>query len=143
MVNYWIAVASREHVLCGKEGGFCQVCHGKGGPLKQMDAEDWIVYYSPTEIYGETIPSRKFTAIGKIKANDPYLYQMSEDFIPWRRDVDFFPANEALILPLIDKLSFIQNKTRWGFPFRRGCFKVPQEDFILIANSMGIDIGRI
>lgn len=135
---YWVAVASREHVKRGVAGGFAQVCHGKPGPLKQMTTGDWIVYYSPTERFGEKMPCRKFTAIGRVKSREPYQFQMSPDFIPWRRDVDFLSAKEAPIETLIDSLSFIQNKQRWGFPFRRGCFSISLNDFQLITANMGI-----
>ncbi len=27
----------------GVAGGFCQLCHGKSGPLKQMSQGDWII----------------------------------------------------------------------------------------------------
>lgn len=138
MPKYWIGVASREHVLRGVSGGFCQVCHGKGAPLKQMQPEDWLIYYSPTEKFGQSISCRKFTAIGKICAGEPYLFRMSEEFIPWRRNVMFYAAQEIAIEPLIDTLSFISDKRRWGFPFRRGCFSISFSDFSLIANQMGI-----
>lgn len=138
MTKYWMAVASREHVLRGLKGGFCQVCHGKPGPLKLMSEDDWIIYYSPTEKFGVKIPYQKFTAIGQMKHTPPYLFKMSEDFIPWRRDVQFYSAKEVSILSLIDKLSFIQNKSRWGFPFRRGCFSIDYKDFTAIASLMGI-----
>lgn len=138
---YWIAVASREHVQRGVAGGFAQVCHGNLNPLKRMTAGDWVVYYSPTLKFGEKMPCRKFTAIGRIKPGEPYAYRMSEDFIPWRRDVLFLSAEEAAIEPLIDALAFIQNKQHWGMPFRRGCFSIPFSDFRLIASSMGVDIS--
>lgn len=137
---YWIAVASREHVRRGVAGGFAQVCHGKPGPLKQMKADDWIVYYSPTEQFGEKMPCRKFTAMGRVKPGEPYQFQMSSDFIPWRRAIAFITANEVSIKPLIDSLSFIQDKQRWGFPFRRGCFSISFDDFQLIASGMGVII---
>jgi len=137
---HWIAVASREHVVRGITGGFCQVCHGMGGPLKLMTADDWIVYYSPTERFGEKIACQRFTAIGRVKAREPYQYSMNPDFNPWRCDIEFLLAKEAPIAPLIDNLSFIVNKQKWGFPFRRGCFSVSLEDFQLIASSMGINI---
>lgn len=138
MTKYWIAVASREHVMRGVNSSFCQVCHGKPGPLKQMAKDDWIAYYSPTDVFGQTKPCRKFTAIGRVKAGEPYLFRMSEDFVPWRRDVGFYQADEIAIEPLIEQLSFIQDKQRWGFPFRRGCFPVSQDDFSLIATKMGV-----
>ena len=140
MPKYWIGVASREHVKIGVENGIAQVCHGKGGPLKRMTPGDWIIYYSPVEIFNEKTPCRKFTAIGKIDKNDPYEFCMSKDFIPWRRDVTFIRAQDVAIEPLIGNLSFIKNKTRWGFPFRRGCFEISETDFFVIANAMGAKI---
>jgi len=138
MTKYWVAVASREHVLRGIKGGFCQVCHGKGAPLKLMQEGDFIIYYSPTEEFQKPEVCRKFTAIGKILLKMPYLFEMSKDFVPWRRDVSFIKAQEVSILPLIDKLSFIQNKSKWGFPFRRGFFEIQESDFILIASAMHV-----
>ena len=142
MTKYWIAVASREHVKRGVEVGIAQVCHGKCVPLNQMKEGDWIVYYSPKEEFGGKAPYQRFTAIGRVKKGVPYQFKMSEDFMPWRRDVDFILAHEAEISPLIDALAFIQNKKQWGFPFRRGCFAVTIGDFQLIAKSMGVEVGN-
>lgn len=138
MARYWIGVASNEHVQRGVEGGFAQVCHGKSGPLKCMSEGDWIIYYSPTLHFGGKVPCRSFTAIGKINSNELYPFAMSADFIPWRRSVSFLLTNEISILPLLDKLTFIKDKKRWGFPFRRGCFEITQVDFELIAHAMGV-----
>lgn len=137
MSKYWIAVASREHVKKGVAGSFAQVCHGKGEPLKRMVPGDWLIYYSPVEIFGQKIPCRKFTAIGRIKEKNPYQSPMSDDFISWRRDVVFELAQDVPIEPLIDELAFIKNKSHWGFPFRRGCFEISGKDFQLIAKNMG------
>lgn len=139
MTKYWIAVASYNHVKQGMSEGICQVCHGKPGPLKQMSTGDWIIYYSPTEEFGKTTPCRRFTAIGRVHNKEPYQFQMSIDFIPWRRDIAYVQAHEISIISLINQLSFIQDKTKWGFPFRRGCFSITESDFNLIAKAMGID----
>lgn len=42
------------------------------------------------------------------------------------------------IRPLIDQLSFIEDKQRWGYLFRFGFFEIKQPDFELIARNMGI-----
>ena len=47
MTRFWIGVVSKEHVLRGVEGGFCQVCHGKKVPLNRMKKGDYLLYYSP------------------------------------------------------------------------------------------------
>ena len=138
MPKYWIGVASREHVKNAVESGIAQVCHGKGVPLKRMAPDDWIIYYSSVEFFRQKVPCRKFTAIGKIKNKEPYQCAMSETFVPWRRDVAYKDAFEVAIESLIHDLTFITNKVRWGFPFMRGCFEIPEKDFILIAKKMGI-----
>src|SRR3990167_10864737 len=109
-MKYWIAVASKEHVIRGKKEGIAQVCHGKQNPLKQ------------------------------IKDKEPYPFKMSDDFVPWRRDVKFLKAKDIEIEPLINDLSFIKNKKHWGFVFRYGLFSIPLDDFKLIASNMGINV---
>ncbi len=138
MTRYWIGVASKEHVQRGVVGGFAQVCHGKAGPLNQMKGGDWIIYYSPTIRFGQKEPCQSFTAIGKIKSSDPYPFAMGEEFVPFRRDVAFAPAVEIPIRQLLERLSFIKDKKKWGFPFRRGCFEIPKADFQVIAEAMEI-----
>lgn len=138
MTRYWIGVAPKEHVERGALEGFAQVCHGKAGPLNQMEAGNWIIYYSPTIKFGEKEPCQCFTAIGKIKEGKAYPFAMSEDFIPWRRDVYFLKSRETPIKHLLAELSFIKDKQKWGFPFRRGCFEISGEDFQVIARAMGI-----
>jgi hypothetical protein len=63
---------------------------------------------------------------------------MSEDFVPWRRDVSFVNCRETSIQSLLNELSFIKDKHKWGFPFRRGCFEISQKDFQMIARAMEI-----
>ncbi len=138
MTRYWIGVASKEHVQRGVLGGFAQVCHGKVGPLNQMKEGDWIVYYSPTIKFGQKEPCQSFTATGKIKGSNPYPFAMSENFVPWRRDVSFIQSNDVPIQQLLEELSFIKDKKKWGFPFRRGCFEISQKDFQIIAKAMEI-----
>src|ERR1700691_5663683 len=110
--QFWIGTVSKEHVLRGKVGGFAQVCHGKQAPLKRMQPNDLLLYYSPSEKFGEKTPYQCFTAIGVIQPKDVYQVKMSEDFIPFRRDVKYISANDAPIRPLIPKLSFIRDKTK-------------------------------
>ena len=38
MARYWIGVASRDHVMRGVAGGFCQLGHGKAAPVKRLEA---------------------------------------------------------------------------------------------------------
>ena len=43
VIKFWIGVMSKEHVMRGVAGGFAQVCHCKGGPLRRMHTGDWLI----------------------------------------------------------------------------------------------------
>lgn len=136
-MRYWMGVASREHVQTGVKDGFCQLCHGKAQPLKRMGIGDWIIYYSPQEVYKEKTPCQKFTAIGKVTGASVYSFAMSPAFVPYRRDIDFIESfNEVSIKPLIDELTFIKNKRYWGYAFRYGHLEINKADFEIISKRM-------
>jgi predicted RNA-binding protein len=135
-MKFWIGVASKEHVSKGVAGGFCQLCHGKSQPLKKMSVGDWIIYYSSKEKFGEATSCQQFTAIGEVVGTDVYTHEMSPGFVPHRRDIRFMDAKEVDIRPLIERLSFIKNKSSWGYAFRFGHLEIPQADFQLIAKEM-------
>jgi EVE domain len=139
--RYWIGVASRDHVLKGVEGGFCQLCHGRRSPLKRLNPGDWIVYYSPrtTMNGGDTVQA--FTAIGQILAGDPYAFDMGNGFVPDRRDIEFIPAQETPIRPMLEALSFIKNKQSWGYIFRFGLIEIPEPDFRQITIAMQAEVS--
>ena len=61
---------------------------------------------------------------------------MSPDFQPWRRNVDFLDCAETPIRPLIDALDFIEDKSRWGYKFRFGVFKIDDHDLEVIRSAM-------
>ena len=134
--RYWIGVASKDHVSRGVAGGFCQLGHGKAQPLKRMSVGDWIIYYSPKELFEAATPCQKFTAIGEVVGAEVYQFEMSPGFVPHRRDIRFLQANDAPIRPLIEQLSFIKDKNKWGYVFRFGHLEIPKSDFDLIASMM-------
>ena len=47
-----------------------------------------------------------------------YQFQISEDFCPSRRKIEFSQCEDTSILHLINDLDFIQNKKNLGYPFR-------------------------
>ena len=151
--NYWIGVVSKDHVALGVAGGFTQLNHGKAGPLERMRAGDGFAFYSPRTAYPDGAPLQAFTAIGRIR--DGNVYQAAQGmpgtevstegridvFKPFRLNVDYFPASDAPIKPLIDDLSFIRSKMHWGAAFRFGYLRVPEADFAKIAAAMGRDFA--
>lgn len=137
-VSYWVNTVSRAHVQAAVAGGFTQADHGKNTRLKHLSKGDWLVFYSPKTQFKGGEPLQAFTALGKITDGEAYQVETTEDFHPWRRQMVFKEGNEAPIRPLVDDLDFIKDKEKWGFPFRRGLFKIDKVDFELIADAMNI-----
>lgn len=135
-VRYWVIVASKDHVKKGFAEGFAQACHGKSSPLKRLRKGDFVIYYSGKLKMGVAEKCQEFTAIGEVKDEEVYEFQMTEDFCPSRRNITFFESHDVSILPLIEHLDFIQNKKSWGYPFRFGFFEINQHDFELISSKM-------
>ncbi len=136
--SFWVGVVSKDHVDLAVAGGYTQLNHGKAGPLERMHAGDGFAFYSPRSSYpgGESLQA--FTAIGRIRTGTVYqAAEGAEGARPFRLDVDYLPAQPALVKPLIEQLSFIRSKTHWGAAFRFGVARVPADDFALIAAAMG------
>ena len=141
MIKHWIGVACAEHVRRGRADGFMQLGHGKVAPLLRVKPGDRIIYYSPTVVFGKKDGLQSFTAIGKIKDREPYLFDMGKGFRPYRRDVQWAKAKEAPIAPLLDKLEFTAGKRNWGYQFRFGLFPISAKDFRVIAAAMGANVA--
>src|SRR4051794_9738317 len=139
---YWINTISRDHVERGLEGGFTQANHGRSTNLRKLKRGDLMVFYSPRTAYPDGAPLQAFTALGRITDDEPYQAEMTPDFHPWRRKLEFVPCTEIPIAPLLDDLAFITDRRRWGFIFRRGLFEIGTEDFQRIADAMGVKIEK-
>lgn len=129
-------MASKDHVKTGIAEGIAQACHGKVSPLKRMRKGDFVIYYSGKQSFGKPEKCQEFTAIGTVKDDEVYPFQMTADFCPFRRNIEFFESVDVSILPLINDLDFIQNKKSWGYPFRFGFFEIKEHDFNLISSLM-------
>ena len=115
---------------------FSQLCHGKAQPLKRMAVGDGLIYYSSKEKFGEDALCQQFTGIGEVTGSEVYQFEMLPGFVPYRRDIRFFAAKDVPIRPLIERLTFIKDKTRCGYAFRFGHLEIPRADFELIAAEM-------
>ncbi len=138
-MRFWVNTISRDHVARGVAGGFTQAGHGKATGLRRLHAGDWLVFYSSKTSLRGGEPLQAFTAIGRVADDELYQVEMAPGFVPWRRNVEFADCTEAPIRPLIDELTFINDKQRWGYVFRRGLFEIPEADFELISRALGAD----
>lgn len=135
-MRYWINTVSLSHVKIGLDGGFMQANHGKRISLAKLTRDDIVVFYSPkTDLHG-TEKLQVFTAVTQITDEEPYQFEMSPDFIPWRRSMKVLDRTQTSILPLISSLNFIKDEKHWGFPFMRGLFEISEEDYRTIRAAM-------
>ncbi len=137
MTKYWVGVTSYDHVKIGVEGGFCQLNHGKETHLKLMHQDDWIIYYSPTELFRIKDNFKSFSAIGRIKDSNIYQVKMANGFAPYRRDVVYI--QKVLPLPITKvllNLDFVDDPQKYGYKFRFGTFEITEHDFLLIKKAM-------
>ncbi len=138
----WIAIASANHVAKGREGGFMQVCHGKSKPLARTSPGDTVIYYSPASEMRNGERLQAFTAAGRIINKDTYQFDMGGGFVPWRRDVDWFDAQQYPIHPLLGELNFTQGKRNWGYQFRFGIFSISHKDCQTILRAMQVPVDQ-
>lgn len=142
VTKYWINTVSRDHVRIGVEGGYTQANHGRPTTLRQLARGDLVAFYSPRMRYPDGEPLQRFTALGRVEDDAPYQAEMTPTFHPWRRHMQFLPCEECPIQPLLDELTFITDKQRWGYPFRRGLFAIGADDFQRIACAMKVELGN-
>ena len=135
MVRFWIGVVSENHVKRGLEGEFCQVCHAKGGPLKRMKKGDYLLYYSPKVALDSNQKLQAFTAVGKMKDDRVYQFEMAPDFIPFRRDVEYFQPVRSC--PIEVARQHPDWKT-YAKQLRYGHFEVSCDFFMYIFDYMKI-----
>jgi hypothetical protein len=135
--RYWTAVVPKAGVERCLAGGFAMFAHGRHDAMQRTGAGDWLAYYSPRTLLKGGEEVRAFTAIGQFTPREPYEAETASGSIGWRRDIVFAKqACEADVYPLLDRLSFIRDRTHWGLFFHRSLFTVPREDFALIAAAM-------
>lgn len=134
--RYWVIVASKNHVMNGVRWGIAQANHGKAAPLKRMKVGDGVLYYSPKLEFEGNEKLQAFTAIGEVTGETVYQFDMGGGFAPYRRDVKYKDCVDVPIQPLVPALTFIENKTSWGYLFRFGFFEISKVDFDLIASQM-------
>ena len=142
MVNYWIGVVSRSHIEIGVRGGFMQLNHGKKAPVQRLKAGDYIAVYSPRTAYPDGEPLQAFTAIGRVTTGTVYQVEMSEDFKPYRVDVEFLACKEAADSATHSNSVSASSRTSKVGAERSssGSLKVPPEDFSQVSRAMGVEI---
>ncbi len=120
----------------GVEGGFAQAGHGRKDFISKPSKRDWVIFYSSKDKFEKGKPLQKFTAIGQVVDEEPYQPNTDSNFNPYRRNVKFKNCSEVEIRPILEQLSFIKNKKKWGFYLISGFREIQKEDFTVIKNAM-------
>ena len=144
MTKCWIGVVATRHVRIAVANGFAMFAHGKLSAARSTRPGDWVAYYSPREGIDDGDTVRAFTAIGQILPGEPVQRQMgASGDSGWQRQARWLDASDADIYPLLDRFSFVRDRSHWGMYFRKSLFEVEQADFAIIAEAMGagVDFG--
>jgi hypothetical protein len=140
MTTFWIGVAAGKHVAVGRTEGFAMFAHGDHAAAKRLETGDWVAYYAPREGIKEGTELHAFTAIGRVLTGEAEQREMAAGRTGWMRPMKWLDSRDAGIYPLLDRLSFIRDRQHWGMAFRKSLFKIPEPDFRLIADAMGVSL---
>ena len=138
MSRCWIGIAAAEHVAIAVASGFAMFSHGRRSAIDKVAPGDWAAYYSPRQGMDDGAEVRAFTAIGRVLQGEPVERNMTSEHTGWSRPVRWLEAAPADIYPLLDRFSFVKNRSHWGMYFRKSLFEVEPSDFGLIAGAMGV-----
>ena len=140
MRKYWVCKAAQEHVEIVKNKNYTLVNMGPRAPLEKMNIGDWILYYSPTLYYEQDTPAyEKFTGISCLIDNR--IYPQGGKFPDrWRRNVEFFNCIPEHPKKFVGKVNFLPEEQCWKRILEKHVFEIEQQDFIIIAKTILIEI---
>ncbi len=136
MRHYWVCNAAQEHVHIVRDKGYTQINMGPREPLEKMNVGDWILYYSPTYYFEDSVPNcQKFTGIACV--NDTRIYpQGNKNPDHWRRNVDFYQCVPHHAKHFIGKVDFLSPEKSWKKVLQQPVFEIVRNDFIFIAQTI-------
>ena len=141
MQKHYIICVSLEHAKRGIAWGFIQSNHGKSTNIKKLRTGDGILIYSSkyrfTPENTEENKLQSFTALGYVRDELLYQWDMGWWFTPFRRNIDFRQDITTLpIIPLLSDLEFVKDVKKWGFPLMYGFLEISEHDFEFIRSKM-------
>lgn len=137
---YWICVVSREDAHRAQVEGRIRLPAKSRARAARLAEGDGLVVYSPREGNRSGPAVRRFTAVGTVGPGEPYVLQ-GDPHVSWCRDVRFEEVEEEVeVVPLLDRLGFVQPGPGWGVVFRPGFLQVTSSDFDVVRDAL---VGRV
>lgn len=134
---FLIGVIHQKQVEIARSKGVVAFSKGRAAAVRNLNIGDKVVFYSPRSDF-EGDPVRCFTGHATVTGDSAYEI----DFMPgargFVRDAAFDDVTEVPVKPMLEDLSFIKNPSHWGMAFRMGKFSIPEGDYRLIAQAMGV-----
>ena len=132
----WVSSVNLDQVLLGVESGSTQAAPARETRLRRLGRGDQIAFFSPRAAAGAARPLQRFTALGVVADDEPFLVDLADGSQVWRRRIDYEQVATVPVKPLLPVLGFVDDEERWGVPFRRGLFEVQPGDLAAIAGAM-------
>jgi hypothetical protein len=141
--RYWIGVACKDRLMIGVKGGFAQLQQGRMIRLQKMSEGDWLLLTLPCLCLTNQKADQRLPTFGSTINPQAYAFDLGTVCLPYRMDGDFALCEEAPVLPLPARWSFLGDKKRWDDPFRLGQLEIGDEDFELLVEELGQDVDLI
>ena len=144
MRNYWIFCITEDNYLLGTKLNIIGISIHSERILKKANTGDYLTFY----ISREHRPNRYSKKIQEFRGwaeitselfyeDDSIWKSEGSEKYPARMEIKFHDkTKKAKIRPLINELTFINNKTFWGFSFIRSVITIPETDWLFIMGSM-------
>lgn len=142
MPNYWIFPIYQENYSICLDRKIVGVSETRASRLHNIRVGDLLIFYvSRSSFNDSSLPIKEFSALVKSIGNS---FKSKEEIWPtllgfWsstRMPIEIIHTKKCKAEDLVDKLSFIKNKTYWGTAFRAGIRKISEHDFNTILKAM-------
>jgi predicted RNA-binding protein len=142
----WIVTTSEDNLAKILEHQIIGVPLKSGSALSKIKKGDRIVIYIGKRRHGYGglgASVSEFVATGEVMDDEPFFseeliwHSRSGERFPWRRKVRIVPNKRVKAKGLIDLLSFIHKKDKWGAYFLTTLREITDADYAFISKAIG------
>lgn len=142
---YWIVTVSQDNLAKILEHQIIGVPISSASTLSKIKKGDRIVIYISKKRQGYGGPKAnvsEFGAICEVVDDKPFFseeaiwYSRGEEKFPWRRKIKVISTKKVKVTSLLERLSFITKKQKWGAFFFKTIRPISDTDYETILKAM-------
>lgn len=148
--SYWIVTITLDNLDLAKEHGVVGVPGKRRRLISKMAEGDIIVFYvskkkAGSQDYKHTVSEFGpiMQVVGKVyHDDDPMWHSKGDETYPWRRRITLILDASVKAANVVRRLSFIQDKPRWGLFFVTGVREISRDDYEILRKEIEQAEGR-